>query len=69
MELKQLISPRKVISDLALLTDNYGRFYAEPLERGFGVTIGNALRRILLSSIQGCAVCPRIIASCAACCS
>lgn len=56
MELKQLISPRKVISDQPLLTDHYGRFYAEPLERGFGVTIGNALRRILLSSIQGCAV-------------
>ena len=56
MELKQLISPRKVISDQQLLADTYGRFYAEPLERGFGVTIGNALRRILLSSIQGCAV-------------
>jgi DNA-directed RNA polymerase subunit alpha len=37
-------------------TDNYGRFIVEPLERGYGWTIGNALRRILLSSIEGAAV-------------
>jgi len=37
-------------------TDNYGRFVAEPLERGFGVTMGNSLRRILLSSLPGAAV-------------
>ena len=38
------------------LTDQYGRFYAQPFERGFGTTIGNALRRVLLSSIEGAAV-------------
>ena len=38
------------------LTENYGRFYAQPFERGFGTTIGNALRRVLLSSIEGAAV-------------
>ena len=37
-------------------TDNYGKFVIEPLERGFGTTLGNALRRVLLSSIPGCAV-------------
>lgn len=36
--------------------DNYGRFVAEPLERGFGITLGNALRRVLLSSLLGAAV-------------
>jgi DNA-directed RNA polymerase subunit alpha len=38
------------------LTEDYGKFYAEPLERGFGVTLGNALRRVLLSSLQGAAI-------------
>ena len=38
------------------LTNQYGRFYAQPFERGFGTTIGNALRRVLLSSIEGAAV-------------
>ena len=38
------------------LTESYGRFYAQPFERGFGTTIGNALRRVLLSSIEGAAV-------------
>ena len=56
MDLKPLISPRNVICDRSALTETYGRFYAEPFERGFGTTIGNALRRILLSSIQGAAV-------------
>ncbi|TET86811.1 MAG: DNA-directed RNA polymerase subunit alpha, partial [Dehalococcoidia bacterium] len=36
--------------------DNYGRFVAEPLERGFGITLGNALRRVLLGSLLGAAV-------------
>ncbi|HOM82972.1 MAG TPA: DNA-directed RNA polymerase subunit alpha, partial [Armatimonadota bacterium] len=36
--------------------DTYGRFVIEPLERGFGTTIGNSLRRVLLSSIQGAAI-------------
>jgi len=42
--------------DRELLTDRYGRFYAQPFERGFGTTIGNALRRVLLSSIEGAAI-------------
>ena len=37
-------------------SDNYGKFVIEPLERGFGTTIGNALRRVLLSSLPGAAV-------------
>ncbi len=37
-------------------TETYGRFVIQPLERGFGVTIGNALRRVLLSSLQGMAI-------------
>src|SRR5256886_13726789 len=38
------------------MSDTYGRFVAEPFERGFGVTVGNSLRRILLSSLEGSAV-------------
>ena len=38
------------------LTDHYGKFYAQPFERGFGTTIGNSIRRALLSSIEGAAV-------------
>ena len=42
--------------DEGTLTPTYGKFTAEPLERGFGATLGNALRRVLLSSLQGAAV-------------
>ena len=42
--------------DTETLTDKYGHFWAQPFERGFGTTIGNALRRVLLSSIEGAAV-------------
>src|SRR6516162_6846902 len=48
--------PNRVNSDRATLTDYYGKFVAEPFERGFGVTVGNSLRRILLSSLEGSAV-------------
>jgi DNA-directed RNA polymerase subunit alpha len=48
--------PNRVVSDRATLTDTYGKFVAEPFERGFGVTVGNSLRRILLSSLEGSAV-------------
>jgi DNA-directed RNA polymerase subunit alpha len=48
--------PNRVASDRETLTDTYGKFYAEPFERGFGVTVGNSLRRILLSSLEGSAV-------------
>jgi DNA-directed RNA polymerase subunit alpha len=50
------IMPKRVEFDKDTLTDTYGRFVAEPLERGFGQTIGNTLRRILLSSISGAAI-------------
>lgn len=53
---RDLIKPKKLEVDKDTLTDTYGKFVAEPLERGFGVTIGNALRRILLSSLQGAAI-------------
>src|SRR6478735_8748526 len=48
--------PNRVVSDRTTLTDTYGKFYAEPFERGFGVTVGNSLRRIMLSSLEGSAV-------------
>src|SRR5438093_2236992 len=48
--------PNRVVSDRTGLTDTYGKFVAEPFERGFGVTVGNSLRRILLSSLEGSAV-------------
>ncbi len=52
----ELIKPEKLEVDRAKHTDSYGKFVCEPLERGFAVTIGNSLRRILLSSIQGAAI-------------
>src|SRR5205085_10500025 len=48
--------PSRVLRDHQLSTDTYGRFSAEPFERGFGTTVGNSLRRILLSSLEGAAV-------------
>src|SRR6266478_5338391 len=48
--------PSRVGSDRSTLTDTYGKFSAEPFERGFGVTVGNSLRRVLLSSLEGSAV-------------
>jgi len=51
-----LIKPKKLEVDEKTLTATYGRFYAEPFERGFGQTIGNSLRRTLLSSLMGAAI-------------
>jgi len=51
-----LIKPKKLEVDEKTLTSTYGKFYAEPFERGFGQTVGNSLRRILLSSLMGAAV-------------
>src|SRR6188474_3900149 len=48
--------PSVVKCDTATLTSTYGKFIAEPFARGFGATIGNSLRRILLSSLEGSAV-------------
>ena len=48
--------PKRLIADVESLRHDYGRFYAEPLERGYATTLGNALRRVLLSSLGGVAV-------------
>jgi DNA-directed RNA polymerase subunit alpha len=53
---RDLIKPRGLTVDQDSLTDKYGKFVAEPLERGFGITLGNSLRRVLLSSLQGAAI-------------
>jgi len=51
---RELIRPRGIVVDE--LTPRYGKFIAEPFERGYGITVGNSLRRILLSSLQGAAI-------------
>ncbi|HQH73776.1 MAG TPA: DNA-directed RNA polymerase subunit alpha [bacterium] len=56
MKFKSVIMPGRVRIDPATYSDRYGKFTVEPLERGFGTTLGNSLRRVLLSSIQGAAV-------------
>ena len=48
--------PKRLELERETLTDRFGRFYAQPFERGFGTTIGNAMRRVLLSSIEGAAI-------------
>jgi len=48
--------PKRLEFERETLTDRFGRFYAQPFERGFGTTVGNSLRRVLLSSIEGAAV-------------
>ncbi|MCK5914168.1 MAG: DNA-directed RNA polymerase subunit alpha, partial [Desulfuromusa sp.] len=51
---RDLIKPGRL--EATELTETYGKFVAEPFERGFGTTLGNSLRRILLSSLQGAAI-------------
>jgi len=51
---RDLIKPKRL--EATELTDHFGKFVAEPFERGFGTTLGNSLRRILLSSLQGAAI-------------
>jgi DNA-directed RNA polymerase subunit alpha len=53
---KDLIRPKRLEAEKETLTPFYGKFTAEPFERGFGITIGNSLRRILLASLQGAAI-------------
>lgn len=53
---RDLIRPKQLQVEKETLSDTYGKFYAEPFERGFGITLGNSLRRILLSSLQGAAI-------------
>lgn len=55
MKWKSLQMPKEVVTGQSTPTDGYARFVVEPLERGFGVTVGHAIRRVLLSSIQGAA--------------
>ncbi|MBW1872558.1 MAG: DNA-directed RNA polymerase subunit alpha, partial [Deltaproteobacteria bacterium] len=52
---REQIKPKTLLVDRESLSDTYGKFVGEPFERGFGITIGNSLRRVLLSSIQGAA--------------
>ena len=54
---QNLIHPRRIDVDDSL-SDTYGRFDCAPLERGFGLTIGNAVRRVLLSALRGAAITP-----------
>jgi DNA-directed RNA polymerase subunit alpha len=56
MKWKPLTMPKEIVNDQSSATENYSRFIIEPLERGYGITLGNSLRRVLLSSIQGAAV-------------
>lgn len=56
ISLQDLMKPKRIEVEGQALDDRYGKFVAEPLERGFGLTIGNGLRRILLSSLQGSAI-------------
>ncbi len=53
---KSFEMPKSLVCDEATLTQSYGKFIAEPFERGYGTTIGNSLRRVLLSSLEGSAV-------------
>lgn len=53
---RDLIKPKKLEAERESLTGTYGKFVAEPLERGFGLTLGNSLRRVLISSLQGAAI-------------
>jgi DNA-directed RNA polymerase subunit alpha len=56
LKIRPLQMPKRVKVDKDNLSETYGKFVVSPLERGFGLTIGNALRRVLLSSIQGAAI-------------
>ena len=53
---RDLIKPKMIEVETDSFTDFYGKFVCQPLERGFGITLGNALRRILLSTLQGAAI-------------
>jgi len=53
---RDFATPKRLVCDEESLTETYGRFMAEPFERGYGMTVGNSLRRVLISSIEGAAV-------------
>jgi len=48
--------PKRLVANTETLTERFGQFTAQPFQRGFGTTIGNSLRRVLLSSIEGAAI-------------
>jgi len=56
MQNKEIVMPKRLVADPDTLTYNYGKFIAEPLLKGFGITLGNSIRRTLLSSIKGAAI-------------
>ena len=56
MSLSNLQMPERIELDEASYSTTFGRFFVQPLEKGFGVTIGNMFRRVLLSSLQGAAI-------------
>jgi len=56
ISMKNFEMPKKLVLDESTYTPTYGKFVAEPFERGYGVTVGNSLRRVLISSIEGTAV-------------
>ena len=56
VSMKNFEMPKKLVLDESTCTPTYGRFVAEPFERGYGTTVGNSLRRVLISSIEGTAV-------------
>jgi DNA-directed RNA polymerase subunit alpha len=64
MKWKTLTMPKEIVNDQPSATENYSRFIVEPLERGYGTTLGSCLRRVLLSSIQGAAVVSMRIRGC-----
>ena len=56
VKLRNFEMPRKLVCEESTFTPTYGKFIAEPFERGYGMTVGNSLRRVLISSIEGTAV-------------
>ncbi|HSP88855.1 MAG TPA: hypothetical protein VLN45_12020, partial [Ignavibacteriaceae bacterium] len=56
MSLSYLKMPETVVLDESTYTNTFGRFWLQPLERGYGVTLGNSIRRVLISSLPGAAI-------------
>lgn len=56
MKFKSVVMPKRALAEEESKSKSYGKFVVEPLERGFGTTLGNSIRRVLLSSVQGAAV-------------
>ena len=56
MKINNFQMPESIVKEDSTYTDTFGRFIVQPLERGYGVTMGNSLRRVLISSLQGSAI-------------